>query len=138
MDRQLSKIIERALTRYTSLEVRDYASLLHLAGEYKVSELHVDPGSWLANRTLAELKLCDEGLLVLGIERTSGEFIGTSNGETMLQEGGNVIIYKRDSTVAELSQRQRGKIGDTEHLQEVSKTERVRKAEKRLNVSSEE
>ena len=138
VDRQLSKMIERALTRYTRLEVKDYASLLHLAGEYKVSELHVDPGSWLANRTLAELKLRDEGLLVLGIERTSGEFIGAPNGETMLQEGDNIIIYGRDSTVAELSQRQRGKTGDTEHLQEVSKTERVREAEKRLDESEEE
>lgn len=133
VDRQLSKIIERALSRYTRLEVRDYASLLHLAGEYKVSELHVDPGDWLASRSLRELKLRDEGLLVLGIERTSGEFIGTPNGETMLQEGDNIIIYGRDSTVAELSQRQRGVTGDMEHLQEVSKTERVREAEKRLD-----
>ena len=133
VDRQLSKIIERALSRYTRLEVRDYASLLHLSGEYKVSELHVDTGDWLANRSLRQLKLRDEGLLVLGIERTSGEFIGTPNGETMLQEGDNIIIYGRDSTVAELSQRQHGVTGDMAHLQEVSKTERVREAEKRLD-----
>jgi hypothetical protein len=123
VDRQLSKIIERALSRYTRLEVRDYASLLHLSGEYKVSELHVDTGDWLANRSLRQLKLRDEGLLVLG----------TPNGETMLQEGDNIIIYGRDSTVAELSQRQHGVTGDMEHLQEVSKTERVREAEKRLD-----
>ena len=63
---------------------------------------------------------------MLGIERISGEFIGAPNGNTMLEAGDNVIIYGRDSTVAELSQRQRGVIGDREHLQEVSKTERVR------------
>lgn len=138
VDRQLSKIIEFALSRYTRLEVRDYASLLHLAGEYKISELHVDPGGWLANRSLMDLKLRDEGLLVLGVERTSGEFIGTPNGKTMLQEGDNIIIYGRDSTIAELSQRQRGATGDIEHLQEVTKTERVREAEKRLDESLEE
>ena len=138
VDRQLSKLIERALSRYTNLEVRDYANLLHLAGEYKVSEMHVDAEDWLANRNLRELKLRDEGLLVLGIERISGEFIGAPNGNTMLEAGDNVIIYGRDSTVAELSQRQRGVIGDREHLQEVSKTERVREAEKRLDESSSE
>ena len=137
VDRQLSKIIEHALSRYTRLEVRDYASLLHLAGEYKVSELHVDPEGWLANQTLGNLKLRDEGLLVLGVERVSGEYIGTPNGETVLQEGDNIIIYGRDSTVAELSQRQRGINGDVKHFQEIDKSERVREAEKRLDDSSE-
>lgn len=135
VDRWLSRIIERALTRYTRLEVKDYASILHLAGEYKVSELHVDAGDWLANRTLRQLKLRDEGLLVLGIERTGGEFIGAPNGDTALEVGDNVIIYGRDSTVAELSQRRRGVTGDIEHYQEVTKTERVREAEKHLDES---
>jgi K+/H+ antiporter YhaU regulatory subunit KhtT len=138
VDRQLSKIIERMLSRYTRLEIRDYTSLLHLAGEYKVSEMHVDPESWLAKQTLANLKLRDEGLLILGIERVSGEFIGTPNGETRLEEGDNVIIYGRDSTIAELSQRQPGIDGDVEHFQEVSKAERVREAEKRQDESSNE
>lgn len=138
VDRQLSKVIEFALSRYTRLEVKDYASLLHLAGEYKVSELNVDPESWLADQTLGNLKLRDEGLLVLGIERLSGEFIGAPNGETTILEGDNVIIYGRDSTIAELSQRQPGIGGDVEHFQEVSKIERVREAEKRVDESSNE
>ena len=138
VDRQLSKVIERMLSRYTRLEIRDYASLLHLAGEYKVSEMHVDPDSWLANQSLANLKLRDEGLLILGIERDSGEFIGTPNGETRLEEGDNVIIYGRDSTIAELSKRHPGFYGEVEHFQEVSKADRVREAEKRLDESSNE
>lgn len=138
VDRQLSKVIERMLSRYTRLEVRDYASLLHLAGEYKVSEMHVDPDGWLANQTLQNLKLRDEGLLVLGVERVSGEFIGTPNGETRLEEGDDVIIYGRDSTIAELSQRRPGFKGDAEHFREVTKAERVREAEKRLDESMDE
>ena len=136
VDRRLSKMIEHMLSRYTRLEVKDYAALLHLAGEYKVSEMHVDPQSWLANQTLANLKLRDEGLLVLGIERVGGEFIGTPNGETKLDKGDNVIIYGRDSTIAGLSQRQPGFNGDVKHFQEVSKAERVHEAEKQLDGSS--
>jgi K+/H+ antiporter YhaU regulatory subunit KhtT len=138
VDRQLSKLIDRMLSRYTRLQVRDYASLLHLAGEYKVSEMHVDPQSWLANQTLANLNLRDEGLLILGIERIGGEFIGAPNGKTKLEVGDNVIIYGRDSTIAELSKRQSGFSGDVEHFQEISKAERVQEAEKRQNESSEE
>lgn len=138
VDRQLSRVISQALSRYTNLEVRDYSGLLHLAGEYKVSELHVEQGDWLANRNLRELKLRDEGLLVLGVERASGEFIGAPNGDTTIEAGDNIIIYGRDSTVAELSQRQRGWTGDMKHYQEVTKTERVREAEKHLDDSAEE
>jgi K+/H+ antiporter YhaU regulatory subunit KhtT len=138
VDRRLSKMIEHALSRYSHLEIRDYASLLHLAGEYKVSELYVNSGDWLCNRTLKQLNLRDEGLLVLGIERNSGEFIGTPNGNTKVEEGDNVIIYGRDSTVAELSQRERGVTGDKEHWDEVAKTDRVRNAEKRLDETSNE
>jgi hypothetical protein len=89
------------------------------------------------NQNLGNLKLRDEGLLVLGIERVSGEFIGTPNGDTVLEKNDNVIIYGRDSTLAELSQRHPGINGDVEHLQEVSKTERVRDAEKRLDEAGE-
>ncbi|MGD8576558.1 MAG: TrkA C-terminal domain-containing protein [Thiohalophilus sp.] len=138
VDRRLSKVIERMLNRYTQLEIRDYASLLHLAGEYKVSEMHVDPQSWLVNQNLADLKLRDEGILILGIERINGEFIGAPDGCTRLEEGDNVIIYGRDSSIAELSQRRPGINGDEEHLREVSKAERVREAEKRLDESSNE
>ena len=138
VDKRLSNMISHALSRYTNLEVRDYAALLHLAGEYKVSEMHVDQGDWLADRSLSELKLRDEGLLVLGVERPSGEFIGAPNGETRLEEGDNIIIYGRDSTVAELSQRQRGIKGDIEHYHEVTKIERVREAEKQLDEAADD
>jgi hypothetical protein len=39
VDRHLSNLISRFLKRFTRLNVQDYASLLHLAGEYKVTEM---------------------------------------------------------------------------------------------------
>jgi hypothetical protein len=50
VDERLSYLIERALKRYTALDVKDYASLLRLTGEYRVTELQVQPQDWLANR----------------------------------------------------------------------------------------
>jgi hypothetical protein len=40
-------------TRWTDLEVRDYAELLHLAENYAVMEIFVEPGDWTANHTIA-------------------------------------------------------------------------------------
>jgi len=66
VDRRLSQLITWALKRWTNLEVQDYAELLHLSGDYAVAELVVEADDWLANRTLIELKLTDEGVLVPG------------------------------------------------------------------------
>ncbi|MEQ9359941.1 hypothetical protein [Coleofasciculus chthonoplastes] len=41
VDRYLSRLINWALQRWTTLNVQDYASLLHLSGDYTVMEMEV-------------------------------------------------------------------------------------------------
>jgi len=50
MDRHLSNIVSKALKRYTNLKIQDFAKLLHLAGDYQVTELQVKADDWLAGR----------------------------------------------------------------------------------------
>lgn len=76
VDKHLSTLIEQALRRYTRLEVRDYVNLIHLAEDFLLVELLVTPADWLAGRTLAEARLRDEGIVVLGVERANGIYIG--------------------------------------------------------------
>lgn len=78
VDRWRSAGIGRLLRRFTDLDVRDYASLLRLTGDYAVQELHVQAGDWLADRSLDELRLSDEGVLVLGIRRAPAESANTA------------------------------------------------------------
>ena len=49
VDKKLSKLIQRLLSRYTELDIKDYAAILHLAGEYSIHELYVEAKDWLAN-----------------------------------------------------------------------------------------
>lgn len=51
VDRRLSTVIARVLRRFTSLDVRDYAALLHISSEYAVKEMVARPDGWLASRT---------------------------------------------------------------------------------------
>ena len=77
VDERVSRLIARALWRWTSLDVRDYANLLHLCGEdYGVAEIMVEPQDWLAGRRLGELSLPEEGVLVLGVQRDDGSYTG--------------------------------------------------------------
>lgn len=115
VDRRLSALIGRWLQRYTDLDVRDYAALLHVAGDYAVKELLVDPTSWLTEAPLRELRLRDEGIMVLGIVHPGGRYEGVPGPESRLAGGETVILYGATGTVADLAARPSGPEGDLDH-----------------------
>ncbi len=108
VERVLAGWIERALARWTTLEVSDYARLLHLCGEYSVVEIPIEAGKWLTNRTLGELSLDEEGVLVLGVQRAGGRYDGVPVATTLLAEGDTLIAYGRVGRLAKLDRRGRG------------------------------
>jgi hypothetical protein len=119
VDRHLSNLIDSALKRYTKLDVRDYASLMHLTGEYRLVELQVNSNDWLANKTLAEAKLRDEGIVVLGIKRPDGLYLGTPKGPQKITPKDIVILYGRVSALEELDRRQLDTRGEQAHVEAV-------------------
>lgn len=128
VERVLNRIILWALRRWTDLDVSDYAGLLHLAGDYRVVELHVDPGEWLEGRTLAELRLSEEGILVLGVETPAG-YEGTPRGGTLLEAGFTLILYGRTAAIEDLDRRPAGIRGDAAHHRAVAEQARVEERE---------
>ena len=120
VDARLSRLISWALVRWTSIDARDYAKLLHLHHDYGVTELLVRPGDWLANRELRETRLVGEGILVLGIECPGGEFIGAPNGTTEVRPGDRLVLYGRIGRIAEVDLRVTGNEGDRAHDRAVS------------------
>ncbi|MEQ8523179.1 MAG: TrkA C-terminal domain-containing protein [Gracilimonas sp.] len=125
IDRKLSYLINRALNRYTTLDVRDYYSLLHLSDNYRVSEIKVEQQDWLADKTLNDLQLHDEGILVLGIKRSNGEYIGAPRGETKIYNDDTVTLYGRAALLESLDDRQKGQSGDKKHAEAVLEQERI-------------
>jgi hypothetical protein len=129
VDRWMSRLIDRGLRRWTDLDTRDYESVLHLAGDYVISELIVEPGDWLADRTLAELELDEEGVLILGITCSDGSYVGAPGGRTPVRPGDMLVLYGSAERVAELDRRARAR-GDDAHVAAVSEQERIKAAER--------
>lgn len=125
VDRLISRWVMRGLKRWTRLDVRDYSGLLHLAGEYMVAELQVQPGDWLADRTLAELRLSDEGVVVLGVEKPDGRYVGAPRGLTRLEPHDTILLYGRQDVVEKLDVRRAGHRGDREHRRVADEQRRV-------------
>jgi hypothetical protein len=134
VDRFLSRIIDEALRRYTSIDARDYAAILHLSGEYQIMELHVNAGDWIADKSLQELELANEGIMILGIQREGGNYLGTPAGSTKILPNDVLTVYGKASLIEVIDKRKKGRQGDDEHekaVREHTKTERTEKREDR-------
>lgn len=125
LDRRLSPLITWALKRWGKVDVRDYAAVLHLAGEYGVMELQVEASDWLSDKTLAELNLPHEGVLVLGVLRTDGTYIGAPKGTTRIFPNDTLILYGRSPVLADLDTRSDTLDGEQAHRRSVAEQQRV-------------
>ncbi len=122
VDRGLSWVIEKALEKFTHIKVYDYEQLLGLSRGYTISQFKVKEDSWVAGRKLRDLKLDEEGVLVLSIYRkVNGQekFIGAPNGDTEILPGDVLICYGPEDAIVNLSHRLKGIRGDVEHAEAV-------------------
>ena len=115
VERWLGRLIKRALNRWTDLDSSDFIELLKLTGEYTVREMQVGEKDWLADKNLEECRLRDEGVLIIGIYRADGGYIGAPMGDTKIHTGDNLILYGREKTLNNLDQREAGVKGEAEH-----------------------
>jgi len=131
VDRILNRVFRAALARWTSLEVADYARLLELGQGYAVSRIEVRDGEWLCDRTLADSRVNDEGVLVLGMRRTNGKYVGTPRGETTVHGGDMLTCYGREAVLRKLAGRSSGATGDAEHAAAMREQQALEQSEHR-------
>lgn len=115
IEKVMARLIRRALSRWTALDVRDYSSLLRLSGGYSISEQQIAADDWLANKRLKDCVLMDEGVIVLGVTRDDGTYVGGPKGNTEILPGDTVILYGRADKLHELDQRRADSGGDLAH-----------------------
>lgn len=124
-NRHISRLITWALKRWTRLNVSDYAHLLNLSGDYEVGKIQVQAGDWLADRKLADLELNKEGILILGIHRADGEYVGAPTGQTYIRPENTLVLYGQSSVLADLDRRLAGASGNLAHEEAVVSQEHV-------------
>ncbi len=115
-DRVLSRVIERALRRFTDLDTRDYVGLLRLADQWVVAELEVEAGDWLCDVPLADLDLPEEGIVVLGVERQDHRWVGAPSGRTVIHAGDIAVLYGTQAAIDRLDHRHDDVAGELDRL----------------------
>lgn len=119
VDRMLALLVRWAPKHVAAIRVRDFRRLLGLEEGYAVAELHVAAGDWLADRTLRELGLQEEGVQVLGVQRADGPYRGAPDAETRIGVGDTVVLYGAGDAIEGLDDRLAGSEGDRAHDQAV-------------------
>lgn len=125
VDKILSKVISRMLTRYTDLEIQDFAAILHLKDDFKVSEKVISENDWMANKTLDQLRVRKEGLTILGIERKDTPYLGSPGGKAVILPGDILTVYGKSKVIQSIFTRKKNFQGTLEH-QELVKEENER------------
>ncbi len=124
VDRVLSRLIRIGLNRWTDLDVRDVESLLDIHGGYSIAELLVEGTDWICDRSLIDMRLNDEGILVLGIQRRNGGYDGAPKGTSTVHAGDTLLLYGHQDRIAQLDDRVQGPLGDAEHAQSMAEVAR--------------
>lgn len=119
LERLMARLIEWALARWTDLDVRDYAGLLRLSGDYSVTEQHVQKGDWVEGKKLKDCSLLEEGIIVLGISRDDGSYVGGPKGDAEILGGDTLILYGRSEKLRALDRRRADAAGDRAHDESV-------------------
>jgi uncharacterized protein with PhoU and TrkA domain len=99
-----------------------------------VIELEVEPQDWLAHKTLRQLELSDEGVLVLGVQRQEGEYIGTPTGQTVVKPGDTLILYGRSPVLADIDQRDDTGESEEAHSRVVAEQQRLEDEQEELSA----
>jgi hypothetical protein len=108
LDRLSRPLIERWLRRTAAFELHDYAGLLHLREDWRVIEAKVLGGSYLASDTLGGLGLREENVLVLGVERGAGGYLGAPRRTFRAEPGDVLILYGQSDRLDEIAGRRAG------------------------------
>ena len=133
VDRALSRWINRMLHKYTDIKVRDYAGILHLSGEYEITEMLVEKNHWMTNKKLGKLNLRQEGLNLIGVEREDGNYVGLPSGDTLIKEGDTLILYGRESALKRLNERRRDHRGNLKHREAIKAYRKAQREEKKAD-----
>lgn len=136
LDRVLDSFLEWASARWSRITIVDYEELLGISRGYAISIIRVRPGCWLNDRSLGELRLRDEGVVVLGVYRqVDGRevYIGAPRSDFIIREGDRLVCYGPEDVLRELPERIKGPKGDREHTLAVAR-QRVREVAERAEI----
>ncbi len=121
LNKALTHVLQLLFVRLRDLRIHDYEEILQVNKGYAVYHIPVDPGSWLADKSLRELAMISEGILVLSVDRAGGDTLATPGPNTCLHPKDILLCYGREKDLIALSGRTVGDAGDEQHQEAIER-----------------
>lgn len=99
------------------IQLYDYERILGLSRGYTIGSFEVPKRHWMVNKTISELELEKEGIVVLGVYRNvhnEEEYVGTPNDDFKIHNKDKIMVYGKESLVGSLAKREKGAKGTKE------------------------
>ncbi|USN97901.1 MAG: TrkA C-terminal domain-containing protein [Phycisphaeraceae bacterium] len=103
--RLLEAAIRFSLEHSGAVRAMDYETILRSRDGYVVSQFEVDPGHPYIGRSLVQLGLGSRGVLILGVLRENGEYLGTPGKDSVIMAGDVLTVYGQEEQIREALQR---------------------------------
>jgi len=97
--RILERIIQSSLNKFQNIRAMDYEMVLRSKDGYAVMQVEIEHGHHMIERTLAGVMLGSHGVLVLGIKRATGQYIGAPHATTEIYEGDVLTVYGQENSI---------------------------------------
>jgi TrkA family protein len=97
--RILERLIQASLKKFHNVRAIDYETVLRSSDGYAVIQFEIECGHPMIGRTLAGVMLGSKGVLVLGIKRAIGEYIGAPHATTEILEKDVLTVYGQEDAI---------------------------------------
>jgi len=115
VDRMLNRLIRWLLHKTAGVDSRAYQRITDLDYNYEITEIDTANNPWLCGKSLKELNLPEEGVLVLGIARGNDTYLGAPRGDYTVEEGDRLVLYGKQKNLQEISRTRDNLEGKEEH-----------------------
>jgi len=102
INRALEWSIRLTLKRASAVRSMDYEPLLKVESGFCIAEFKVLADNTLAGRTIAESHPTDIGIVILGISKRVGGFIGAPGPKDRIEIGDAVTVYGHEEAIGEI------------------------------------
>jgi len=103
ISRPMDTIMRYSLERAGVVRALDYDLLLNVQGGYCVSDFTVNLDHPFVGKALYQSRPNDQGIVILGVTKTDGRFLGTPNKDVILECGDMVMVYGSEEAVDKMA-----------------------------------
>lgn len=101
--RPMDAVMRYSLERAGVVRALDYELLLNVQHGFCISDFKISSDHPFVGKALYESRPNDQGIVILGITKADGSFIGTPNKDEVLERGDMVMVYGSEEAVDKMA-----------------------------------